>query len=211
MKFSKEGLADFFRKTEGSSFGEPVKSVERLAELLPGGTVLDLGSGDGRNALYLAGKGFDVMAVDRSEAGLEKLQRFAKERGLAVRTEIADASSYAIDVDYDAVVVVLLFQFLSEQDALRLLHEMREHTKPGGVNVVHMFTASGDRQRLDLEEDPDSACFYPADGWLKEYYGGWEIVEHSSAAGALIGKFHQDGTPMTSVVERIVARKPGRQ
>lgn len=208
MKFSQEGLTKFFNKTEKSSFGEPVKTVERLAELIPPGSVLDLGAGDGRNALYLAQKGFAVKAVDLSEAGIAKLNRLAKEAGLVVQTEVADASAYTIDSDYDAFVVVLLFQFLNEQDSLRIMHEMKRHTKQGGVHVVHVFTKSGDRQRLDMEEDPGSSCFYPNDGWLKEFYHDWEIVEHSSASGPLIGKFHEDGTQMTSVVERIIARKP---
>ncbi len=208
MKFSPEGLTQFFNETKKSSFGEPVKSVERLAELIPPGTVLDLGSGDGRNALYLADKGFQVNAVDLSEAGIEKLKRFAKERGLMIETEVANASTYVIDKDYDAFVVVLLFQFLNEQASTRLLQEMKAHTKPGGANMMHLFTQSGDRQRLDKEEDPDSNCFYPADGWLKDFYSDWNIIDHSFATGPLIGKFHPDGTPMTSVVERILARKP---
>lgn len=208
MKFSQEGLTNFFNRTEGSSFGDPVKSVKLLAEIMPPGSVLDLGAGDGRNALYLARKGFEVKAVDLSEAGITKLSRLAKEAGLTVQTEAADASVYVIDSDYDAFVVVLLFQFLNEQDSLRLMHEMKKYTKEGGMNVIEVFTQSGDRQRLDLEEDPGSSCFYPADGWLKEFYHDWEIIEFSSTRGKLIGKFHKDGTPMTSIVENIIVRKP---
>ncbi len=209
MKFSQENLTAFFRASEASSFGEPVKTVERLAELIPsGGTVLDLGSGDGRNTLYLAEKGFHVKAVDLSEAAIEKLHRFAAQRGLAVETQIADAATYSVDRTYDAFVVVLLFQFLDEEATTRLLKEMKANTKSGGVHVVHLFTKSGDRQRLDLEEDPGSHCFYPDDGWLKEFYAGWEIFEYSSSTGPLLEKFDQEGSPLTSVVERIVARKP---
>ena len=208
MKFSQKGLTDFFNKTKKSSFGEPVKTVELLAQMIPPGSVLDLGAGDGRNALYLAQKGFVVKAVDLSEAGIAKLNRLAEEAGLVVQTEVADASSYMINSEYDVFLVVLLFQFLNEQDSLHIMHEMKKHTKQGGMNVVHVFTKSGDRQRLDLEEDRHSSCFYPNDGWLKEFYSDWEVVEHSSASGPLIGKYHEGGMPMTSVVERIVARKP---
>lgn len=207
MKFSPEGLTIFFNKTENSSFGEPVKTVERLAELLRSGSVLDLGAGDGRNALYLAEKGFTVKAVDLSEAGIAKLKCIANGRGLKIETEVADAAKYKIDTNYDGFVVVLLFQFLHGETSLSLLNEMKEHTNAGGINVIHVFTKSGDRQRLDLEEDPTSSCFYPDNGWLKEFYCDWEIVEYSSSSGALIEKLNQDGSPMTSVVERIVARK----
>lgn len=207
MKFSQEGLTHFFNKTAASSFGEPVQSVIRLAELIPPGSVLDLGSGDGRNALYLAEHGFAVQAVDLSEAGIAKLQGFAKARGLNIETEITDAATYNINKEYDVFVVVLLFQFLSEEASLRLLREMKEHTPPGGAHVIHLFTSSGDRQRLDREEDPHLTCFYPPDGWLQEFYSDWEIIEHSSSSGPLIGKFNEDGSPMTSVVEKMLARK----
>ncbi len=207
MKFTAEGLTQFYTKTEKSSFGEPVKTVEQLAEAIPPGPALDLGSGDGRNALYLAEKGFEVTAVDLSEAGIAKLQRFAKERNLSIETQVADAASYQIEGEYQAIVVVLLFQFLSESDSIRILQELKVHTKTGGANVIHVFTTSGDRQSLDLAEDPNSHCFYPKDGWLKDFYSDWEILEHTSSCGPLIGKFKPDGSPMTSVVEKIVAKK----
>lgn len=89
MKFSHEGLTRFFNRTETSAFGEPAKTVQRLAELLPSGTVLDLGAGDGRNALYLAEKGFAVKAVDLAEAGIAKLKRLAKKRGLIIQSHLA--------------------------------------------------------------------------------------------------------------------------
>lgn len=207
MKTSEEHLSTFFAKTEhASSFGEPTKTVVRLPELLSSGSVLDLGAGDGRHALYLAEKGFQVTAVDASPSGLAKLQRLAETRGLTVQTAVADASTYSIDHDYDAIVVVLVFQCLTEQASIRLLQEMKVHTKPGGIHVVNVFTKSGDRFRLDRVEDP--TAFYPEDGWLKEWYRDWEIIEEDSSSSPLIGKFHADGAPMTSVVERIIARKP---
>ncbi|MSR84946.1 methyltransferase domain-containing protein [Candidatus Uhrbacteria bacterium] len=206
MKISQQHMKEFFQKNENSSsFGIPIKTVERLAELLPSGLVLDLGAGDGRHALYLADKGFQVKAIDLSTAGIEKLQQLAESRGFVIQTEVADVSTYAIEIDYEAIIAILLFQFLNADASLRLMKEMKAHTKPGGINVVHVFTRTGDRPRLDQEEDP--TAFYPEDGWLKEFYSDWEVIEYSSSTEPLIGKSHQDGTPMTSVVEKIIARK----
>jgi len=200
-------MAGFYGKTENaSSFGSPAKTIERLAELLPSGSVLDLGAGDGRHALYLADKGFQVNAVDISAAGLEKLQRMAESRGLKIQTTVADVSTYSIDTDYEAIIVVHLFQCLNEEASMRLMNEMKAHTKPGGINVIHLFTKTGDRPRLDKQEDP--TAFYADDNWTKDFYQDWEIIEHESTNGPLIGKFNQDGTPMTSVSEKIIAQKP---
>lgn len=212
MKFSASGLKTFFEKAAESSFGEPAKTLEWCLRHLPkGARILDLGAGDGRNALYLAKHGFRVKAVDLSEAGILKLERLANEQGLQVETEVADAATYRIQEQWDGFVVVLLFQFLAEKDSRRLLEDMKEKTIAGGLHVIHVFTNTGDRQRLDREEDANAHCFYPEDGWLKRFYEGWEIVEYSSSSSPLIGKKRADGSDMMNVVEKIVVRKPSLQ
>ena len=202
-------MRQLFNATEQSVFGEPAGSVELVTKLLGSGSVLDLGAGDGRNALYLAERGFAVRAVDLSEAGIAKLQRLARARGLEVDAEVADAASYRIEESYDVVLIVLLLQFLSEADGLRVLVDIREHTSPGGLNVIHLFTKSGDRQRLDQEEDPQaSPCFYPEDGFLGAFYRDWKNIDYISKEAPLMNRFREDGSRMTSVVESIVVRKP---
>lgn len=207
MKTSESHLKTFFERVKGgSSFGEPASTVQRVPDLLSSGTALDLGAGDGRHALYLASHGFQVRAVDVSPSALEKLQILAAEKGLSIQTELADASSYALDTRYDAVIVVLLFQCLTEDQSLRLLKDIQDQTQPGGINVIHVFTKTGDRYRLDQIEDP--GAFYPDDGWLNQQYKDWALIEFNASSGPLIGKFNGDGSPMTSIVERIIARKP---
>lgn len=207
MKTSESHLKTFFERVKDtSSFGEPTSTVQRVPDLLSSGAVLDLGAGDGRHALHLASHGFQVRAVDASPSALEKLQVLATEKGLSIQTELADVSNYSIDARYDVVIVVLLFQCLTEEHSLRLLKQIQDQTRPGGINVIHVFTKTGDRYRLDQVEDPEA--FYPDDGWLGRQYKKWIILESDSSVSPLIGKSHTDGSPMTSVVERIIARKP---
>lgn len=207
MKFIKENYENFYGKTEQeSSYGPPAKVVAMIPDVLPPGDALDLGAGDGRHALFLAQKGFTVKAVDLSEAGLEKLQKLSARQGTAIETEAADLSQWSITGEHDAIVATVVFQHLPTEQALRLLEEMRSHTRPGGVNAVTLFTKTGDRALLDQEEDP--GAFYPDDGWLKDFYKDWEIIDQGMVTSTLIGKFRKDGSPMQNVVERILARKP---
>jgi hypothetical protein len=104
------------------------------------------------------------------------------------------------------IVATVIFQHLPTQGALPLLEEMKARTNPGGVNAITLFTKNGDRYALDKQEDPDA--FYPEDCWLKEFYQDWEVLEHELSSSPLIGKSHEDGTPMTNMVEKILARKP---
>ncbi|MCS6879227.1 MAG: methyltransferase domain-containing protein [Geminicoccaceae bacterium] len=63
--------------------------VERLSEL-PRGPLLDVASGDGRNALWLAEQGFAVTAVDIAPTAIARLNTSAAARGLRIATRVAD-------------------------------------------------------------------------------------------------------------------------
>lgn len=65
--------------------------------------LLDLGCGEGRNAVYFAKHGFEVVGLDLSAAGLEKTRRYAEEAGVHVRTVQADIINYQITDTFDVV------------------------------------------------------------------------------------------------------------
>jgi tellurite methyltransferase len=207
MKYIKENYIRFFGQTpDKSSYGYPMTIVTKIVDLLPtGSSVLDLGSGDGRHALYLAEHGFRVKAVDASEAGLEKLARFATAKELSIETQVVDLTTWSIDTEYDAMIATVIFQHLHTEPALRLIAEMKAKTKPGGIHAITLFTKQGDRYLLDREEDP--GAFYPDNDWLRDYYTDWEIIESGAVTGPLIGKYNPDGTPMLSTIEKLLARK----
>src|ERR1051325_5565980 len=94
-----------YQNLASDTFGKPSDEVIALAkELPPGAAVLDLGCGEGRNALFLAERGFDVTAVDVSEHGVNKLRLLASQRGLNVRTDVADMRSYHFDRKFDLII-----------------------------------------------------------------------------------------------------------
>jgi cyclopropane fatty-acyl-phospholipid synthase-like methyltransferase len=78
---------DAFYGKEELSFGDaPTLELKDLVlSRRLRGRALDLGSGDGRNALFLAENDFDVTTTDISRVGLRKLTHFAQEKGLADR------------------------------------------------------------------------------------------------------------------------------
>jgi tellurite methyltransferase len=207
MLYIKENYAHFYKKTpDASSYGEPHDLVTKIKDVIPSGKVLDLGAGDGRHSLYLAALGFEVTAVDISEAGLEKLQQLAAKQNLTIETKLADLNSWSIDDDYDVIISIATLQHLKHTSALHLLNEIKNHTTKNGVNAITVFTKTGDRYEMDIKEDPEA--FYVEDKWLKEFYNDWKIIESSSTEKPLIGKLQVDRSPMLSVVERLLAQKP---
>ena len=78
-------------------FGAAAEEVRDLVPLLPKeAAVLDLGCGEGRNALHLAEQGLHVTAVDVSPAAIRKLERHARRKGLDIETEVQDLRAYSL-------------------------------------------------------------------------------------------------------------------
>ncbi len=113
-----------------------------LADLDPA-TAIDLGAGEGRNAVWLASRGWDATAVDFSQVGLDKAQQLAAEHGVEVTTVCADATTWAPDAPVDLVVVSYL-QLPSPQQRVVLEHAAT-WLRPGGT----LFVIAHDRSNVD--------------------------------------------------------------
>lgn len=71
-------------------------------------TILDIASGDGRNAIYLAKLGFEIKAIDFSFEALKRLNYFANRENLKIKTELMDISKddiIKLTKKYDAIII----------------------------------------------------------------------------------------------------------
>ena len=109
--------------------------VEELAGL-PAGHALDLGTGEGRNAIWLAGRGWQVTAVDFSAVGLAKAAKLAARRGVTgVRWVEADLREYQPGpAAYD--LVLLAYVHLPPDEFGALLQRAASALAPGGTLLV---------------------------------------------------------------------------
>ena len=87
---------------------EPNALVAEVVAAFEPGTAIDLGCGEGRNALWLAQRGWQVTGVDFSARGLESGQRRAESLGLEIDWELADASAWVSPTLVDLVVIAYL-------------------------------------------------------------------------------------------------------
>ena len=108
----------------------PSALIVAWADRLPKGRALDLACGSGRNALYLAERGFEVDAMDIAEPALKLVQDAARERGLAVNTILADLDEHTIPTETYNLITTSFY--LNRN----LIPTMRDALKPGGF-VLH--------------------------------------------------------------------------
>ena len=124
----------------GYAYGtEPNAFLASVAHRIPPGRVLSLGDGEGRNGVYLATRGFEVVAVDASTVGLAKARQLAADRGVTLRTVHADLA----DFDLGAVCwsgIVSIFCHLPPDLRERVHRQVVAGLAPGGVLVLEAYT-----------------------------------------------------------------------
>jgi 2-polyprenyl-3-methyl-5-hydroxy-6-metoxy-1,4-benzoquinol methylase len=129
-------------ENEGFIFGvEPNQYLRAQASLLaPGGRVLCVADGEGRNSVWLARQGHRVDAFDIAEVGVAKARKLAADSGLAVDYSVADCDHWAWPAQtYDAVVAIFV-QFADPPLRERLFANMVRSLKPGGLLVLQGYT-----------------------------------------------------------------------
>ena len=113
--------------------------AEQARRLPPGGRVLCLGEGEGRNAVFLAGLGFDVTAVDAASEGVSKIRRLAAERGVSVAAHCVDLADYAIEAGaWDGIVSI--FCHLPPDLRRRVHTAAAAGLRPGGTMLLEAYT-----------------------------------------------------------------------
>jgi cyclopropane fatty-acyl-phospholipid synthase-like methyltransferase len=156
---------------------EPGKYVRLLTKHLSSGRALDLGAGEGKNAIYLAKQGFEVTAVECSEYAINNFRRSLSHVDPGVRDRIqivmADVRTYLPQHEYEAVISYGLLHCLrSMGDAYKVVRSMHKCTVSGGYNVVVVLTNRVNspcvQQYLEILEISRPH--------LEHLYEGWKIV-----------------------------------
>ncbi|MFA6229644.1 MAG: class I SAM-dependent methyltransferase [Rhodanobacter sp.] len=103
------------------------------------GRALAVADGEGRNGVWLAEQGLDMLAVDASTVGLAKGQRWAAERGVTLRQELADLAHWEFGVDRLDVIAAIFIQLAAPALRERLFAGMQSALKPGGLLLIQGY------------------------------------------------------------------------
>lgn len=151
-----EGWNDRYRDTElvwGRGANQFV--VAHLSDVKPG-LAIDLAAGEGRNAVWLAERGWTVTAVDFSTVGVEKARQMAEGRGVDLDVVVGDARTWEPDTPVDLVVIAYLQ--IPDPDRTEVLRRASGWLAPGGT----LFIVAHDQSNVSAGYGgpPDPAVCY---------------------------------------------------
>lgn len=138
--------------------------------------VLEAGSGEGQNAIYLAKQGHCVDAFDLSEHGIAKMKRRCEAANAKVNAFAADLTTYQFTKNYDLILCFGTLHFVSKNDWKRFLVNAKAHTNIGGIHIMQIFTDT-----VPASEDiAPFAVGLAKDEEIKELYADWDILQFKS-------------------------------
>jgi tellurite methyltransferase len=163
--------------------------------------LIDLGCGEGRNAVFFATHGFDVLGLDLSAPGLEKMRRLADEQGVPVATQLGDIRSFELQHEYAVVFSTGALHYMPPEIRRERYAHFKQMTRAGGVNALSVFV---NKPFIAEAPDAEATAHQYHSGELLGYYWDWEVVYTTEE----IFDCNSSGIPHRHAVNRVIARKP---
>ncbi len=145
-----------YESTQGYLFGkEPVSLLKSHVGILKKGRVLDIAMGEGRNAVFLAGQGFDVEGMDGSSLAVERANALAKEKNVTISAKTQNLDFFLMPLMKYETIVMTYFK-----PQARFFSEVRRGLVAGGTFALEAYTAeqakANPNPNLDFTE-----CYKP--------------------------------------------------
>lgn len=163
-------------------------------DLLPRGLTLDIAMGEGRNAIYLASRGFDVDGVDADPQAISRARAAARKLGVPIRAVVGNLQDGTYILPIETYDVIVCFNYLHRP----LFQDIRSGLVRGGVVVYQTFTH--EQPQFGRPINPDHLL---EPGELKKAFAGYEILRYREKIGPA------RRTEEMRAIAGIVARKPG--
>lgn len=181
------GDSDYAYGTEANQF-----LTQQQHRLKPGMKTLVVGDGEGRNGVWLASQGLDVLSVDLSPLGLKKAEELATQRQVKIETECADLTSWNWPkAAYDLVVTI--YVHFAPEVRQRMHESMLETLKPGGLLILEAFNL----KQLQYQTEYDSGgpkipeMLYTPEMLQQDFTGGKILELRETITELCEGQYHQ--------------------
>ena len=134
--------------------------------------VLDIGCGEGKDAVFLARNGYRVSAIDIAENGLEKGRMLAERCNTRVDFFKADISDYRLTEKYDIILSSGVFHFLRPDIREEVTDNLKKYTNDGGLHALNVFVS---KPYLKRSGEKKENRYEWKSGELFTYYHDWHM------------------------------------
>lgn len=156
-------------KTTPNALGEPTKLIVEFFDKFEGRLlrVLDVGCGQGRDALFIARLGHDVVGVDTAESGIRDLNETARRENLNIEGHVADITTFAPDGAFDIVLIDRTLHMLPKPERLLSLERLLNHVADEGhVLIADERSNIPDMKKVIAAHNNDWRTSFEKNGYL---------------------------------------------
>lgn len=139
-----------------------------------GQTALAIADGEGRNGVFLAEQGLDVLSVDFSPNAQAKARKLAAARGVSMRVEQVDLINWTWPAETFDVVAAIFFQFAAPANRDKIFAGIKKTLKPGGLLLLEGY---GPKQLDYKTGGPPHLDHLYTGALLKEAFGDFASVD----------------------------------
>jgi tellurite methyltransferase len=191
-------------KTQEYYWGtEPNKVCYQILQLMPPTKhlkLLDIGCGEGKDAVFFARNGYDVTAFDVSDAGIEKTKRLADKIGVHVNVFKADILDYRLDTHFDIIFSSGVLHYIKPEFRKEIFDNYKQFTNQDGLHVFNVFV-NKPFIAPPPEKEPNAFKWYS--GELLTHYHDWLIKDSSE----VVFDCNSSGIPHKHAMTKIIAQK----
>ncbi|MDD2364223.1 MAG: helix-turn-helix domain-containing protein [Saccharofermentanales bacterium] len=161
--------------------------------------VLDIGCGEGKDAVFFARNGYIVDAFDIAIVGVEKTKYLADEMGVSVNAFQANLLDYRLEHQYDIIFSSGVFHYIPANLRKQLILNYQEHTTPNGIHALNVFVP---KPFIEPAPEKEENATVWRSGELATHYSDWLLHEMSES----IFDCDSSGIPHQHCMDTVIAQ-----
>ena len=164
--------------------------------------LLEIGCGEGKDALFFARNGYEVTAFDIAQSGIDKLQKMADRYNVPINAFRADMMEYRLTESYDIIYSSRSLHHIRPTVRKKVIEHFQENTKEGGYNVMNVFVK---KPFIGDSPEKDPFAFLWQSGELFQYYSSWKMLKIDE----IIYDCQSSGIPHQHTIDIMISQKIG--
>ena len=162
--------------------------------------MLDIGCGEGKDAVYMAEKGYDVTAFDITENGIKKTIKLANDRGGKVNAYVDDINTFETEECFDIIYSTGTVQYLFDENKKGFFEKLDRITNLHGIVYLNVFV---EKPFLELPPDWDIEEKMWRSGELFTFLSDWKVLDIEE----VIFEDNSGGIPHFHCMDTIICEK----